>query len=143
MVACLLEGKFTSVYRNRFLPDGAAKPAFKVESPSTRIIVCSDGDLIRNEIDPRTGEPYELGFDPYVKANFANRDFLLNAVSYLADENGLIISRSRQVVMRPLDKVRITDGRTKWQVINLAVPVLLVIIFGVTRDRIRKRKFAR
>lgn len=142
MVSCLLEGKFTSVFKNRFLPKGVDQSTFKTESPHTRIIVCSDGDLIRNEIDPRTGEPYELGYDPYVKGNFANKDFLLNAISYLADDHGLIISRSRQVTMRPLDKVKITEGKTKWQVINLAIPVILVIIFGVTRNRIRKRKFA-
>ena len=142
MVSCLLEGKFTSVFKNRFLPDGADKSNFKTVSPRTGIIVCSDGDLIRNEIDPRSGEPYELGYDPYVKANFANRDFLLNAVSYLVDEHGLIISRSRQVTMRPLDKVKISDGKTKWQVINLVIPVILVILFGITRNWIRKRKYA-
>ncbi len=142
MVSCLLEGRFTSVFKNRFLPEGTDKKTFKDQSPPTRIIVCSDGDLIRNDTDPKTGEPYELGYDPYLKANFANRDFLLNAVSYLLDENGLILSRSRQIIMRPLDKIKISNDKTKWQVINLLIPVILVIVFGIIRNAIRKRQYA-
>ena len=142
MVSCLLEGEFISVFQYRFLPGGIDQKSFKSKSRRTRIIVCSDGDLIGNETDPRTGEPYELGYDPYSKATFANRDFLLNSISYLLDENGLIISRSREVVMRPLDKLKITEGKTKWQIINLLIPVILVVIFGITRGWIRKHRYS-
>ena len=142
MVSCLLEGTFTSLFKNRFLPGKADRKTFKAESLPTRMVVCSDGDIIRSNIDNRSGAPYELGYDPFMKVTFANRDFLLNAVSYLLDENGLILSRSREVTMRPLDKIRISEDKTTWQMINLALPVVVVIIFGITRAWFRKRKFS-
>lgn len=141
-VGYLLEGRFTSLFKNRFLPDGASQQDFKEESVPTGIIVIADGDIARNDMNFRTGQPQPLGFDPATNYTFANRDFLLNCLAHLTNENGLIKARSKQVKIRPLDKERIKSERFKWQAINLAVPLVLLVCFGIVRVYWRRRKFA-
>ena len=141
-VAYLLEGKFTSLYKNRFLPDGVGAAGFRTESIPTSLIVVSDGDVARNEVNPRTGQPLPLGFDPFSNYTFANRDLLLNMIAYLADADGLIRARSKEIRIRPLDREQIAEERLKWQVINLGSPLALLITFGVVRAYWRKRKYA-
>lgn len=141
-VAYLLEGKFTSLYKNRFLPPGADQSSFKDQGDDTRLIVVADGDLARNDINPRTGQPQQLGFDPFTRYTFANQELLLNAVNYLVNGKGLIATRNKEVKIRPLDKEKIRVGRTKWQVINLALPLVLLLVYGVVRSVLRKRKYA-
>jgi gliding-associated putative ABC transporter substrate-binding component GldG len=142
-VGILLEGTFTSLYKNRFLPSGFESSEMKEESSNTSLIIISDGDIARNDVNLRTGQPQALGFDPMTNVTFANRDFLLNALAYLTNENGLIQARNKEVKIRPLDKVKIKDERLKWQVLNLALPLILMIGYGLVRSYLRKRKFAR
>jgi gliding-associated putative ABC transporter substrate-binding component GldG len=142
-VGYLLEGKFTSLYKNRLLPDGVPEQGFKADGVATKLIVIGDGDLARNDINPRTRQIQALGFDPFTNQTFANRDFLVNAVTYLAEDDGLIQARNKRVTIRPLDKTKVTAERTKWQVINLVVPILLLIAYGVFRAYWRKKKFAK
>lgn len=141
-VGYLLEGKFTSVFKNRFLPDDADKNLFKDQSTSTKLVVLADGDLARNDINPRTGQPQQLGYDQFARYTFANQELLMNAVNYLVNGDGLIAARNKEVKIRPLDKEKIRTGRTKWQVINLAVPLALIVLYGIIRSVIRKRKYA-
>jgi ABC-2 type transport system permease protein len=142
-VGYLLEGKFTSAYKNRFLPDSSAKATFRDASEPTKIIVIGDGDIVRNDVNFRTGQLRPLGFDPATNYTFANRDFLMNALSHLTSEYGLIQARSKQVKIRPLDKQRIKADRLKWQVINLVIPLVILVMYGLARAYWRKRKFAR
>jgi len=142
-VAYLLEGKFTSIYKNRFAPDGADDTGFKTESNETKIIVIADGDIIRNDVNPRDGAVQPLGFDPITQYTFANQDLLLNSIAYLVEEDGLIKARNREIKIRPLDKERIKEERMFWQVLNLLTPVLLVIAFGFTRAYWRKLKYSK
>lgn len=142
-VGYLLEGKFSSVFRNRFLPEGVDKTTFNETGVDTRLMVIADGDLARNDVNPRTGRPQELGFDPFTQYTFANQQLILNAVAYLADENGLIKARNKEVKIRPLDKNKIRDERTYWQVVNLVLPLLVLLAYGALRVYGRKRKFAR
>lgn len=141
-VAWLLEGTFSSLYRNRFLPEGADETTFLPESRNTSLIVVADGDLPRNDVNPRTGEPLPLGFDPFSNYTFANRDLLLNMISFLADENGLIRARSKEVRIRPLDREQIAREKLKWQAINLVSPLALLFVFGVARHYWRRQKYA-
>jgi ABC-2 type transport system permease protein len=141
-VAYLIQGKFTSLYQNRFIPEGFDQNDFIAQSESTSVVVCSDGDLIRNEINNTTGMPYDLGYDPYLQAEFANADFILNALSFLMDEDGVILSRNREITIRPLDKVRAENEKLKWQLINLVIPIILVILFGILRHYLRKKKYS-
>lgn len=141
-VAYLLEGSFTSVFKNRFLPEGAAQSGFKPEGSPSKIIVVSDGDMARNDINPRSGNPQQLGFDPFTNYTFANEEFLLNAIAYLTDENGLIKARAREVKIRPLNKEKVRTEKLKWQVINLVLPVVVLILYGILLLYWRKRKFS-
>ncbi|WMJ74541.1 gliding motility-associated ABC transporter substrate-binding protein GldG [Cytophagaceae bacterium ABcell3] len=135
----LLEGKFTSLYKNRPSPVAGQKAVGQNQSSS--ILVCSDGDFIRNEMDPKRNEVLPLGYDMYSRQTFGNKELVLNAVAHLLDDKGIVNVRAREVILRPLDKVRIEEERLMWQIINLAVPVILIIGFGVVRYIYRKRKF--
>jgi ABC-2 type transport system permease protein len=142
-VGYLLEGSFTSLYRNRFAPQGVDTTGYRTAGIPSKIIVIGDGDLFRNDINPRNRKPQQLGLDPFSGYIFANQDMLLNMISYLADENGLITARNREVRLRPLDKEKIRQERTGWQVVNLGVPLLFLLAFGVTRNVWRKRRYSR
>jgi len=140
-VAYLLEGRFTSLFKNRFAPDGVDTAGFLDHSRPAKIIVVADGDVARNDVNKREQKPQQLGFDPIMQYTFANEDLLMNMVAYLTDENGLIRVRNKEVKIRPLDKEKIKD-KTTWQFINLILPVLLVIVLGGGRSYLRKRKYA-
>jgi gliding-associated putative ABC transporter substrate-binding component GldG len=140
-IGYLLEGNFTSVFKNRPLPTEADKNSFLEEGQSA-IIVISDGDLARNKFDPQTGSPLPLGYDYYSRQTFANEDFLLNAVQYLLDDQGLIQSRNKEIVLRPLDKVKVQAERFKWQVINLVLPIIVLVGYGLISNFYRKRKYS-
>ncbi len=139
--AWIYEGKFTSLYKNRFLPEGTDKNKFLADGQETKILIVSDGDIARNEINPETGQPYELGYDPFTKTRFANADFLVNSMMYLLDDSGIINTRAKEVKIRPLDTVKLKEQKLRWQIVNLVVPVLLVIAFGIVKYLMRKRKY--
>ncbi|GAB3987700.1 gliding motility-associated ABC transporter substrate-binding protein GldG [Spirosoma daeguense] len=141
IVACLLEGKFQSMYANRILPGDKRAAGFKASGETSRVLVCSDGDLVINDVDYKRNAPYPLGFDRYTRNTFANKDFALNAIDYLIDPNGVIAARSRTVTLRPLDKIRVNDNRTGWQLLNLLGPLLLVGATGFIWQVIRRRKY--
>lgn len=141
-VGYLLEGTFTSVYKNRFLPDGADQTSFREQGVPSKIIVFADGDLVRNDVNPRTGQPQQLGFDPFTRYTFANQELLLNAIAYLVQEDGLISARNKEVKIRPLDKEKVRSEKLKWQLVNLAIPLVLLIVYGTVRSVLRKRKYA-
>lgn len=140
-VAYLLEGEFTSLYKDRFLPDGADATQFKEKSVPTKMIIIADGDIARNDINIRNGQPQQLGFDPISSYTFANQDLLLNMVAYLLNENGLINARNKEIKIRPLNKSKVTEERTYWQVVNMVTPLIALFIFGMTRTYLRKRKY--
>jgi len=142
-VVYLLEGEFTSVFKNRVLPDNATPSSYQEKSEPTKIIVVADGEVVRNEVDPETGEPLPLSLDPITERNFANEDFIINALSYLTDEDGLINARNKEIQIRPLDRVKVDQQATTWQLINLVVPIVLILIFGFGKAYLRRRKYAR
>ncbi|MDQ3290832.1 MAG: gliding motility-associated ABC transporter substrate-binding protein GldG [Bacteroidota bacterium] len=144
-VGYLLEGSFTSVFTNRPLPEGL--PANTGQGISTgkpaKIVIFSDGDLIRNEVNPKNNQPYELGYDRFMRTRFANKDLVMNTMEYLLDESGLINVRSKQITLRPLDRIRIKDERQRWQILNLVGPLFLLVLFGLIKYYLRRRKFAK
>jgi len=144
-VAVLLEGVFESSFRNRVPPSllDAKEIGFKDYSDKTSMIVVSDGDVIRNQFKIPEGYPLPLGYDQYTKETFGNKEFILNALNYLTDGPGLISIRSRELKLRLLDKTKINDNLLKWQLINLLIPVLVVLLAGVLLVWLRKRKYAR
>ncbi len=143
-VAVLLEGEFQSVFKNRIPPEIANDSAigFKADGVKTAMIVISDGDIIRNDVQYQTRKPYPLGFDKYTQRTYGNRNFILNCINYLCDDSGLISVRARELTLRLLDKKKVKNEGTKWKVINTAVPLLLVIVYGLIYYYIRKRKYS-
>ena len=143
-VAYLLEGTFTSLFKNRFKPEQADDSDFiDTSAPSAKLLVVSDGDFARNDINPSTGNPQPLGYDPFAQVSYANQDFILNALNYLMDEGGLITARNKEIKIRPLDKVKVKEERLYWQIINLVLPVVLLVLYGLLRWYWRKRKYSR
>ena len=113
------------------------------ESKPTKMIMVADGDVIRNEVSWGSGnpEPLTLGLDRYTMQTFGNKDFLVNCINYLVDDNGLIEMRSRELKPRLLDQTRIKEQRTLWQVVNTLLPVVLIILAGVTWNALRRRHY--
>lgn len=143
LIGCLVEGPFRSLYANRILASDPRAAGFKTTGQPSRVLVCSDGDLLVNDVDYRRNKPYPLGFDRFTRNQFGNKDFVLNALDYLIDPNGVIAARSRQITLRPLDKIRVNNERTQWQVLNLLGPLLLTALVGVVWQVIRRRKYGR
>ncbi|HOS72019.1 MAG TPA: gliding motility-associated ABC transporter substrate-binding protein GldG [Bacteroidales bacterium] len=145
--AVLLEGVFPSAFRNRMisgLADGKDF-AFRDSSEETRMIVVADGDIIRNEVRRmgNQGTPYPLGQDRLTGEMMGNRDFIINCLNYLVDDHGLMELRSREMKLRLLDRTRIREEKLFWQMVNLVVPVLLVIMSGLAYSYFRKRIYTR
>jgi len=142
-IAYLLEGKFQSLYKNRLLPNDPKFADFKAESQPTKIIVCSDGDLIVNEVSQKTGNPLPLGYDKTTQHTFGNKDFVMNAIDYLIDEDGVIQAKGKEVKLRPLDKLRTRDERTFWQILNIGLPAALVLLFGFILQWARRHNYGK
>lgn len=138
-LAVLLEGEFTSVYNNRVKPITLEND--KTKSSNTKMIVIADGDVIKNDLDK--GRPTTLGFDKWTKETYGNKEFLLNAVNYLLDDDGLINIRSKEVKVAFLDHAKIAKQKTKWQLVNILLPLLILAVFGLIFNFIRKRKYAK
>lgn len=143
LVGCLLEGPFQSLYAGRILPGDPRLPGFKALGQASRVLVCSDGDLIVNDVDYKRQVPYPLGYDRYTRAQFANKDFALNALDYLIDPEGVITARARTVALRPLDKIRVNDEKTGWQLLNVLGPLVLLGVVGGVWQVLRKRTYGR
>lgn len=139
-IAYLLEGKFESIFKDRqYLPFvKQAGDSLKEKSVPTKMIVISDGDIIKNKITRNSRGDVQT-----IPLQQGNKEFLLNAVNYLCDDEGLMSIRSREIKLRLLDKAKISGERLKWQLINTVVPVVLIILCGIVISFIRKRKYAR
>ncbi|GAB4239472.1 MAG: gliding motility-associated ABC transporter substrate-binding protein GldG [Ekhidna sp.] len=142
-MAYLLEGNFTSLYANRLIPRGFDKGSFVDKGEPGKVVIVGDGDIIRNEIDPETNEPLEMGVEPFTKARYANENFIMNLLDYMVDDSGLIETRSREVKIRPLDRVKIQNQRTAMQVINLVFPIIMVLLLGGVKWVRRNRKYGK
>jgi gliding-associated putative ABC transporter substrate-binding component GldG len=145
-VAALLEGTFSSLYKNRlsaeFLAtaDSMQELKFIDKSADTKMIVIADGDIARNEIR-NDSTTYPLGYFPYTQQTFANKDFVLNCIQYLVDNSGILETRNKDVKLRLLNKVRVEQEKTKWQLINIVLPILVVLGFGFLFSYYRKKKY--
>ena len=137
-LAVLLEGEFNSVYSNRIKPFDLSDS--KNKSIPTKMIVIADGDVIKNDVVRNV--PQELGFDRWTGQTYGNKEFLLNSVNYLLDDNGLINIRSKEIAVAFLNQQKIASEKTKWQLINILLPLVLLAVFGFVFNYLRKKKYA-
>jgi len=139
ILAVLLEGKFTSVYANRVKPFQIDKSID--QSPKTKMIVVSDGDVVKNEVS--RGKPQRLGYDRYSGKTYGNKAFLLNSLNYLLGDGQLLALRSKEVKLHFLDSEKVSVQNLKWKLINLAAPLLALGIFGFGFTYLRKRRYVK
>jgi gliding-associated putative ABC transporter substrate-binding component GldG len=139
-VSVLLEGNFRSVYENRVLP--FKDPSYKAEGKTGKMIVVSDGDIIKNQLD-QNYQPLELGYDKWTNNLYDNKGFLLNSINYLLDDTGLINIRSKDVDLPLLDKQKVFDNYTTAQLVTVGLPVVVLGLFGLLFTYLRKRKYGR
>lgn len=158
-VAMLLEGKFTSAFMNRIAKSqldtlAAMGTPFKETSADNKMIIVADGDMVLNDIMPETG-PIPMGWNKYTYREYqqqtdfgklflpvANREFLLSCVEQLVNNPAISETRNKDIVLRLLDSKKVTAQKSTWQFINIALPVLLIILFGWLYQQLRKRKYA-
>ncbi len=145
-VAVLNEGHFESLFKNRLTPEITEAPeiGFTESVDNNRMIVVSDGDIIKNQVRMNNGslEPLPLGYDRHTGQTFGNRDFIMNCINYLCDDTGLMSVRSRELRLRALDVTKARANLIGWQLINIAGPVLLIIGFGIVQSTLRRRRYS-
>lgn len=154
-VAVLLEGKFTSLYANRFsavVADSQSQNTFRpgmarvyngpflASSSSNKMIVISDADLVANVVTQNEG-PKPMGFNQFTQRQYANKDFFLNCVEYLVNPSGILEARSKDLTLRLLDPKKVEESKTTWQFINIGIPVILILIFGFIYQALRRKKY--
>ncbi|MDR1056165.1 MAG: gliding motility-associated ABC transporter substrate-binding protein GldG [Prevotellaceae bacterium] len=146
-VAALLEGIFESPFRNRMLSQYNHGQAFdfKSQSQETKMIIVSDGDIIRNDVVRRGSRviPYPLGVDKYTGQVYGNKEFVKNIINYLADENDLMQIRNYDYMLRLLDKSKVAGNHTLIILVNTILPVMLVLLSAIVFLWWRKRRYAR
>ena len=164
-VAMLLEGKFTSLFRNRIAQSqrdtiAAQGGAFKEFSVDNKMIVVGDGDIVFNDFIPGNGpnsqpSPLQMGWNKFTYTEYlkqsdygrlfvpvANREFLLSCIENLTNNASISETRNKDIVLRLLDSQKVKDQKSTWQFINIVLPVLLIILSGLVYQQIRKRKYA-
>mgnify|MGYP002651397122 CR=1 FL=1 len=165
-VAMLLEGKFTSLYKNRLTKTqqdslAAYNQQFSPTSQDNKMIIVADGDMVLNDFMPNPDDPAQqpaplpMGWNKYTYGEYmkqseygktfipvANREFLLNCVEYLVSNPAISETRNKDIVLRLLDGPKVQARKTTWQFFTIGLPVLLVILLGWIFQQIRKRKYA-
>ena len=141
-IAVSVEGEFGSIFAHRLKPDSihTNMPQRSTAVPTKQIVVAS-GSIIRNEVDK--GEALPVGYDRYSGMQFGNRDFLVNAVLYLADDEGLIGLRQKQVDLHLLNTKRAYEKRTAIQLVSIIAPLSILLLIGLSVWVVRKRKYTR
>ena len=139
-LSVLLEGSFRSMFENRVLP--FEQKTFQATGQKNKMIVISDGDLIKNQLDKNL-QPVELGYDQRSGNLYDNKDFLMNCVNYLLDDTGLINIRSKDLDLPLLDKEKVYENYTRTQILTIGLPILILVLFGVVFTFLRKRKYSK
>ncbi len=148
-VAVLLEGQFPSAFKslkptaNRLhqLGFGYQNTPYLEKGIGSKQIMIGDGDLIKNYVDEE-GKPDMLGINYIERYIYGNKDFAMNCIEYLCDQDGLIETRAKEVKLRPLDDQKVGDNRIQWQLLNMIAPLLVLYLFSGIYFFIRNRKYA-
>ena len=145
-VGVLLEGEFTSVYKNRMVENyGFSSASLISESKSTKMVVVADGGIITNKVNYAMNPPkiQELGYDMISKRTWGNKEFLINTMFYLDDKQGIMQLRGRTLKLRLLNKVKLREEKGFWQMLNVVTPLIFVVLFGVVYNILRRYRYSR
>lgn len=141
-VCVLVEGEFTSLYSGIGEMESQKDIGFLAKSSPTKMVFVSDGDMIKNQFSSKR-YPLPLGYDQYTKAVYGNKNFLLNVVNYLCNDEGIAQVRSKDFKMRLLDENKILKEKAFWQTINMTLPLAFILIMGIVFTFIQRKRFAR
>ena len=146
IVGLLLEGTFDSEYDGRVTSEmqnilKSINQPYRAKSPENKMLVVSDGDIIKNLVNPQNNSPLPLGFNRWSGYTFANENFLINSIEYMLDDANLFEARGKEVKLRRLNTKKATEERGFWQILNILVPLFLLALFGIGFTFIRRRKF--
>ena len=143
-VAMLLQGKFESHFKYS-LPSviaDADEIDFKGDSPENQMLIISDGDLMRNPVNSANNRFFPLGYEKNAgRIIYGNKAFLHNAINFLLDDKSLISIRSKSISLRKLNSDKILKEYRFWQVLNLVLPILIIVVLGVVLNLGRKKYF--
>ncbi|MCG8582768.1 MAG: gliding motility-associated ABC transporter substrate-binding protein GldG [Bacteroidales bacterium] len=145
-VAIIQEGNFPSVFANRQMPAGIRGINERMDvSVNTRLMVVADGDIIRNQVRFKQSNPqiFPLGYDEGSQQQYGNKDFIVNAVNYLCDEDGWMQLRGRHLTLRLLDKQKISEGTGWLKWLNVVLPIVLMGLASLLFVYIRYRRFGK
>lgn len=142
-IAWLLEGKFKSGYTFKTTEEGKKLTNFKEQDKPGKVLVVADGDFVRNDYSLTKNTTFPMGFDRQAGVQFGNKDFVLNAVNYMLDPDGVILAKSKDIQLRPLDKPRIAAEKSKWQTLSITAPLALMSIILLSSMAMRKRHLAK
>jgi len=151
-VALMLEGQFPSLFENRV--DESFKKTlesinqpFRAVSVPTKQLIVSDSDFAANWFNERTQESYPMGYNPYLPQGQnifqGNQDFIINTIEYMISEGGVLEARNREVKLRLLNGPKVREEQTMWQLINIGLPLLFIILFGLVYNYLRRRKYSK
>ena len=137
-LAVLLEGEFKSMYKDRVRPLELKENA--TLSRPTKMIVVSDGDIIKNDFDSQHKMPLELGFDRWTSKYYDNKAFLQNAMNYLLDDTEFLTLRNKKVQLAFLDKEKVAESVRAWQIKVFLYPLLALVIVMLLSGYFYRRK---
>lgn len=157
--AMMLEGNFQSFFKNSIDPAYKNNPEvkFTASAEDGKMLVVGDADFVVNmirrtknpnqEINPET-DILSPDFEPVAETPYpaySNVDFFSNAFDDLMEQDNIIALRGRESKQRPLSSEWISDKTAKSAIkfMNVAFPLLLLVIFGVIQYLVRRAKFAR
>ena len=139
IIGVLLEGKFSSGFKNRVKPNNAYKSID--EGFNSKMIVIADGDIVNYKYVNK--KPLINDIDQWTQQVYGNKNFLINSMNYLLDDNGLINIRSKEVALPILDTQKVVDNYTYSQIVTIGFPIALVLLFGVVFTYLRKKKYSK
>jgi gliding-associated putative ABC transporter substrate-binding component GldG len=147
-VAVLLEGKFNSLYTNRIssatkdsLEHVYKSPFLSASANDNKMIVISDGDIVTNYVSQQKG-PLQMGQSAFTGYQYANREFFLNCLEYLVGNPGILETRGKDYTLRLLDRKQVEAGKSFWQMLNIGLPVLLVLLFALLYSFLMRRRYS-
>jgi len=145
-VAVLLEGKFNSLYANRASNEmkeyfTQAYGRFITQSEPNSMLVVADGDVVLNEFSRQ--EPFAMGYSRVLERSFSNRIFLLNALQYMIGNPALVMLRNKEISLQLLNTETVEAERLYWQMLNISMPILLIVLAGLAYRFWRNRSYSK
>ena len=147
-LAILLEGRFTSSFKNRIseqdvsaLKNLTGSSYLSESEAENSMIVISDGDIFLNPVSESDG-PLQMGMNQYTRIQYANKEFFKNCLFYLTDGREILSARSKQYQLRILDKEQVSEHKLLWNWFNLLLSLFIPFLWSVAYKFYRKRKYS-